>query len=392
MALFSNLSTVSDRTPVAVRLYDSHNIKALPWPHSSEADYAKKFLLPLMSNGLPHYAGNIHIEMMTLTVNEHIIPLTINHATHLNSFVCSAYGHYVTCAKEALAFFKPTFVQKPLQLVVSGMGNVLKTIDRAVFVNNWLFSTDLHGPINQKEVAAIKETLIEKFPGHAIIFRSIHTYENSDLYHALKKEGFDLIASRQIFFFQGKNEEAFRSRIFKSDLKIIREMDYEIITNKEITPTDIPRLAQLYHFVYTDKHSQQNPQWNEEFIRLAIEQGILEILAIRKNGQIDAVAGFYCRNGVLISPFLGHDTTQSQENKLYRIISTLLYLEARKRKMILHLSSGATFYKKIRKAENVMEYMAVYRKHLPIRRQIPWKLLKGVANALGPIGMKLFKG
>ncbi|CAM3628668.1 hypothetical protein [Brevibacillus invocatus] len=80
---------------------------------------------------------------------------------------------------------------------------------------------------------------------------------------------------------------------------LLEQHGYEVLDGKQLTDEDILRLLELYNALYLQKYSMYNPQFNERFFALALKKGILQLHAIRKNGRIDAVLGYFCRNGVM---------------------------------------------------------------------------------------------
>lgn len=372
-------------TTSTVNLYDNSNIETLAWPNTVDGDYAKRFLIPIIKNGVSHYIDNIETTMMALTIDDIVLPITINEHQYQNAYVCSPYGHYIAYAKETLGNFKNRWIGTGILSLIWGLEKIVKAgnINKVVIVNNWLFSTGLYPKISSEQITAIQSHLNEHFPQHAILMRSIHTYQCDAFYKALKKNRFDLIGSRQVYFMNTLDEKIFRARMLKSDAKLLRESSFEVLHNSEIPLQEAAQIADLYRSVYVDRYSKLNPQYNANFIKLVLENQILELKALKKDGRIYAVAGYVCRNGVMNSPFLGHDTSMSQEHKLYHLISATLIMEAKKLKMVYHLSSGATAYKKIRRAESNIEYMAVYHRHLPFSGRLPWLILKGLMNGIG---------
>lgn len=51
--------------------------------------------------------------------------------------------------------------------------------------------------------------------------------------------------------------------------------------------------------------------------------------------------------------------------------------------MLLNQSAGASSYKKLRRAEEKIEYLAVYHRHLPFLRRLCWNTLAFAMNKLG---------
>lgn len=375
-----------------VRLFDVTDIDTLPWPNTEETTKTKGFLIPLIKNGVQHYIENVDSQVMALLVDDFVLPLTVNNNTYQNSYVCSPYCHYVTYAQESVRALNKQWLNIPLQGLLWGLGKILRacSFNKVIIVNNWPFSTNLHPNLSKEQIIAIKETIQKQFPQHAILFRSINTFKEKDLFSALNLGGFNLIASRQVFFLNAKKDGIFNSRIFKSDFKLFEESSYEVLRGSEIPPEDIQRLTELYRGLYVDKHSHLNPQLNEQFFTLALSCPFFKLLALRKDGCIDAMAGYFSFDDVMTSPMVGYDISRSRDDKLYRLTSTMLNMEAKKNKMLFNLSSGASFFKKIRRGEGALEYTAVYHKHLPLKRRMPWLILKVVIDLIGIPFMKYY--
>lgn len=372
--------------PCTVQLYDKQNIETLSWPKTKAGEYARNFLLPLIRDGVSHYIDNAHTEMMAVTVGDSVFPITVTERVQeWNCYVCSPYNQYVSYALECIPHIKANWMKPLFKGLVHVLGKALKvgSIDRVVIVNNWLFSTNLYPKVTHEQVTVLKQYLQKRFPGHAIVFRSVHSYRGRELYRALRHNAFDLIASRQVFFLDAAKEGLFNSRIFKSDLKLLRESDYQILQHHEIPSGSAAKITELYQTIYLGKHSTLNPKWNERFMQLVLEKQLLQLTVLSKGDSIDAVAGYFSCEGVMTAPVLGYDATRSKDDKLYRLTSTLLNVEAKKHGMLFHLSSGASFFKKIRKGEGHVEYMAVCHQHLPLGRRLPWWFLRAISNSIG---------
>jgi hypothetical protein len=93
----------------------------------------------------------------------------------------------------------------------------------------------------------------------------------------------------------------------------------------------------------------------------------------------------------MTTPLLGYDTSLPQEVGLYRMLSAQLTLEATKRGIILHQSSGAASFKRFRGFIENIEYSAVFYQHLPFWRQLVWRLLGLLVNQIAVPLMKKYK-
>lgn len=377
----------------SITLYDASNIDSMPWPNTDDAPFARGYLVPLVKDGTKHYIDNIDAEMRVLLVGKHVIPLLIVKNKYNNAYVCSPYAHYVSLALDSLHLIKNRWMRKGIELSLRGFGKLLRKghINRLVYVNHWLLSTDLYPKnISSEDLTAITAFLKETFPDSAIAFRSINAKTNASLKTDLQNCGFKLVATRQIYLTNTGEKDLFNTRIIKSDLRLWKENDYEVIDETQLTPQDLNRILKLYKIVAVEHHSHLNPQLNIRFIKLMINQGFLKIKALKKNGKIDGVVGFYERNNIFMCPFFGYDKGHADKNRLYRLLSTLLLLEASKKNCVFHQSSGASFYKKIRRATGHQEFMGLYCRHLPLRQRLPWLTIKTIMNSAGTIFMKKY--
>lgn len=377
---------------VNVKLYNRDTIDSLPWPDNDQASYAKKYIVPFIKNGSKHYIDNVETTMMALHIDSYVLPVTINDSEYENSHVCSPYTQYVTLALKKLLEIENVFLRVPLaSLVRMVKGFFLKgKLNKAVMVNNWLVTTNLYPELNEKQINAITQELKSKFPEHAIIFRSVHDFGNKSIKPLFQKSNYDLIASRQVFFTDTEQKHAFLSRMFKSDLKLLKTFDYAVLSNQELSESDISQLHNLYFSLYHKKHTSYSPQLNHNFFKLMLENNLFTVRALRVHDRIEAIMAYTSTNGMVTSPMFGYDVDGPKSLDLYRILSTILLLEAKEKKLILNHSSGAASYKKLRRAEPSLEYMAVSYDHLPRRQRFSWLVLSLMMSKIGIHVMKRF--
>lgn len=370
-----------------VKLYDSTTIDTLPWPDSEIATLAKNYWLPLMKGGATQFIDNVNSQLFALAIDELVFPVTVNEREWQNSYVCSPYSHYITYTKEELYTLNNPLLEQVLEILLNGMGIILQLgkINQVVIVNNWLLSTNLYPNLSKSQIAALTTYLQGKFPKHTIIFRSINTYLDDCLFAAFQDNGYHPIGSRQIYLYNPQNQSPVKSKMrwrLKQDFNLIKKQGYEVIQSDEIPLNEIPRLVELYNALYLEKYSKNNPQFNANLLELALKNKALHLQALRKAGRIDGVIGFYEMNGMMTTPILGYDTRLPQSVGLYRMLSAQLTLEATRRGIILHQSSGAASFKRFRGFVGNIEYSAVFYQHLPFWRQWVWRLLGFLVNNL----------
>ncbi len=374
-------------TKKTIKIFGKDSIDQLPWPNTERAKSIKKYIVPMVKNGAQHYIDNVNTTIQALLIDDLVLPITLNNEEKGNSNVCSPYTHYIHYGLQEMHLIKNKLVKTMLESLLGILGRILKwgQIDKIIFVNNLLLPTNIHPIFTQEQIQAITDGLIEKYPHHAVAFRSMNNIHPPSLLNHLKKEGFRLVISRLLYYTDTTTNEPFASRMFKSDKKILEKSLYEERCVDGISQDAIPRIQKLYHQLNIEKHSSCNPQFNENFIRLAINSQwmTMKVLEQSESGKIDAALGYFSEDNVMTSPFFGYDTSQPQNLGLYRQISTILLLDAKKQGFFLNQSSGSGHYKTLRRAKTTPEYIAVYHQHLPLKRRTPWKLLENMMNVFG---------
>ncbi|MHA7964262.1 GNAT family N-acetyltransferase [Paenibacillus sp. CAU 1782] len=378
-----------------VFFYDQTNFHTLVWPDSEDGRYGRAYLEPLMRDGARPFIANVHTKLEVAVIDDLILPLTVNEGEYDNAYVVSPYTHYVAYAKQELMLLKSPLLEKGLSVLLDVLGYGMKKshFNRVVHINNWLLSTNLFPRLRGEQLLSVLEAVKDRFPKHAVVIRSLCPSLHGELLDHMRAGGCKLVPSRQVYFYHA-NDPGFgnaKSRwLLKRDFELIDKNGYTFVSANEMTDADIPRIVELYKLLYLDKYSMHNPQFNEAYIALAKKTGILNVYGLRKNGRLDAVMGYFCRNGVMTTPLFGYDTTLPQSLGLYRMLSACLISQARENGHLLHESAGAAQFKRNRGAIADFEYSAVYDGHLPLGRRWAWSLLEGLLNKVGvPLMQKL---
>ncbi len=119
---------------------------------------------------------------------------------------------------------------------------------------------------------------------------------------------------------------------------------------------------------------------------MSLLEQFLTYRVLKKKSSIDTFTNYYIRDGVLTGAFVGYDQNLPQKLGLYRQVVTILISEAKKRGLLLNLSAGVGAFKELRGAFPVVEYDAVYDRHLPTRRRLAWRLV-WMAGGLWSLGL-----
>ncbi|MDF2724084.1 MAG: family N-acetyltransferase [Paenibacillus sp.] len=377
-------------------LYKQADLERVDWPDTEDGRYARAFLEPMLRDGADSYIRNVDTKLNVLRMDDLILPVTVNDGEYENAYVCSPYTHYIRYAKRELELLNRPAMEKSLSVLLDAMGYWMKRsqLNRVVHMNNWLLSTNLYPRFSGDQAGAVLQAAREAFPGHAILFRSLSSSLHPEIIAALRAEGCKLVPSRQIYLYHS-GDPAFGNAkarwLLKRDYELLEKNGYAFVSAADMTDEDIPRIVELYGMLYLEKYSYDNPQFNEAFIRLAKQSGTLTLYGLRKDGRLDAVMGYFARNGTMTTPLFGYDTSLPQSVGLYRMLSACLLRQARESGHLLHESAGAAQFKRNRGAIADMEYTAVYDKHLPVGRRWCWSLLDRLLNGVGVPLMRRLK-
>ena len=385
---FAERDPSSHPKPYIVQLYDASTIHTLQWPDSEIAQLVKAYWLPLMESGASHYIENVDTMLLAIALDDLVLPVTINDKEYDNCFVCSFYSHYITYPKEELSLLNNPLLENGLSLLLTGLGLFLKwaDINKSVIVNNWLLSTNLYPKLSSAHIQAITQHLKQVFPKHAIVFRTLNDCTNADLKKALSQQGYQMVGSRQVYIYNPQSSEHSKkqckklNRQLKKDCKLLETSGCRIVNSNQISPSAMSRVTSLYRALYLQKHSEQNPQFNQAFFQLMGDRSFLNLRGLCRGNKIDGFFGFYTLNGVLTSPLLGYDTSLPQSQGLYRMLTAQITSEGLRQNLILHRSSGVGAFKQNRGASNWTDYNAVLHDHLSLRRRLGWWILAWLFN------------
>lgn len=372
-------------------LFTRENIYTLTFPQTADGDYARRYLLPMIMDGTQKYVRNVYnTKMMLAKVADVIIPITISDFHIDNSYTVSPYSHYVSYGGyEEVKHLNNPPVEALIKLLMRPVAWYFRNaeLDKVAYVNNYLLSTNLYPSVNSDQLSALSEALPKWFPERVIVFRSVDARKNPHILDILKEKEYEMVLSRQVWYMDA--EEAGRTRQYKEDVRVLRKHGYEVVDGKEMSDAELARSLDLYNMLYLEKYSYFNPQFTFDFMKLARDNEILHLRALRRDGQINAMMGFFIRNGVMTQPLFGYDTSLPQEEGLYRLLTLITLQEGLQRNLLVHASGGVGKFKKVRGGKSVIEYNAVYHKHLPAWRQRPWKLIKAISKYAIPYFQKM---
>lgn len=378
-----------------MRIYSIEEWPLIPWPHTEEGQKLRSFFEPILKEGISNFVANVETQVYILQVDDVFIPLTVNDKEYSNSYVCSMYS-FLLYAEEEMRRHRKHFLRiftSPVLLFLKYCFRWGK-INRLVIVNNYLLSTNLYPSLSAEQVQRMSPFIKNLFPDHAIMFRSLNTFTEANLYHALSKIGCECITSRSVYFFDPKNYPSLPSKkrwIIQKDLKLKNQEYIQILQHDHFQVSDALDIKRLYDLLYLEKYSDFNPAFTVRFFEQAILEKTYILTGIRYKGRLVGVIGFFKNRDVMATPIVGYDTQLPERLGLYRILTALMLEESISSQVIFHMSAGVGHFKRQRGAFQELETMAVICNHLPFHRRFLWKSLAFFLNRIGAPILKKYK-
>lgn len=332
------------------------------------------------------------------------------------SYTVSPYAHYIGYALDEIRIHLnkgplASFLAKSLVKSVGYIFYLLR-FDRAIYFNNYRLSTNMWPTTikwSHQQVSRINGELMDEYDNQdrAMIWRSVDPLSQPNLTKVLSESSCLLIPARMVNWTEFTADNFSQSEIcqkkdFKHDLKLFRRrVGWDILKQEATNSTseilivtldsqnvslpDAERLIDLYNQLYIDKYSRRNPQLTPAgLIRLA-RVGFFSIDVLRQRSD-DKIVGF-CTWSVVddvgTSAFVGYDVGNDPNRDLYRLVMMMIHnnlVQSGLEKC--HMSGGANRFKRRRGSQSSVEYIAVFVDHLPMYRQLPWKLTRWIASKI----------
>jgi hypothetical protein len=102
------------------------------------------------------------------------------------------------------------------------------------------------------------------------------------------------------------------------------------------------------------------------------------------------VIGLFEMDNLLTAPIVGYDTALDQRLGLYRLLMLQPFVAAMQSGSNINLSAGAASFKRLRGGQPIVEYSAIYDRHLARHRRLAIGVLGLLANRVAvPLMQKL---
>ncbi|TIS53078.1 MAG: GNAT family N-acetyltransferase, partial [Mesorhizobium sp.] len=276
--------------------------------------------------------------------------------------------------------------RRVLQALIGACAPLVRAsgLDHQAQVNNWLYSTNPVPLLDRQTIAALRSALVARFPGRAIVIRSLNEIADPASIAALKAEGFRMLAARQIYIFADRSAAPAMTKNLKRDRKQLGATHFERVGDADFTEADYARAETLYNMLYLEKYTPLNPHYTARYIAEMHRRGIISLAGLRRpGGELVAVTGLFENGGTLTQPIVGYDTSLPLGEGLYRMVMAMGQDHATARGLFFNMSAGAAGFKRLRGAVAAIEYIAVYAGHLPRRRRLAIRVMEAVLARVG---------
>ncbi len=360
---------------------------------AASGDPLAPFVAAMVREGTEAFAANIRARMRVVAVGDDgawlaaTIPPGEDDGRHRappddEAYVSSPLSHFVRYAREERHKLPPA-LRAPIGAALTGLGALLRVagIERTVMLHSALVSTNLWPRLDLRSVPAAARALAAAYPGCAVVVRSLDAVSGGAVLDALRESGARLVPARMVY--HQRPAAALPTRNERRDDRLAAASPWREVP---VRSSDADRVAALYRMLYLERHSRFNPAFTPRFFADAIDGGWLRIHGVAHRdtpARLDAVLGFYVRDGRLTCPVFGLDTAIPREVGLYRILSARKLQIARAEGLAVHASAGAGDFKASRGGVATPEFMAVVDAHLPPARRLPWAAIAAAGRAIG---------
>jgi Acetyltransferase (GNAT) domain len=348
-----------------------------------------RFVAIFRSRPVPGLIANLQTEVTQITIAGRSYPLTLNESAQRgNCYICNPVTAYIDYAlDETRNFLKHPALRLGVRALIRASAPLVRAsgLDHQVQINNWLLSTNPVPTLSRDAVAELCGRLTRDYPDRALVVRSLNAVADQASLAALRAEGFRLLPARQIYLFSAEAMEGGPSQNMKRDIKELVTTHFQTVENDGFDENDYARSAELYELLYVLKYTPLNPRYTALYVREMHRGGLMRMRGLRDraSGQLVAVTGLFENGRTLTQPIVGYDTSRPLGEGLYRMVMAMAQEHARREGLFFNMSAGAASFKRNRRAVPVIEYSAVFVKHLPRTQRVVVRMMEEILTRAG---------
>ncbi len=332
----------------------------------------------ILECGIEQLASNADTQLLKLKCGNQVVLATLNNKEYNNSYVLSPYTMFVSVGKKSIGTFDNFLARAFSNFGLTLIGAIHKfcKINQLIQINSRLSSLNLYHNNVINNLDAITNTLVKKYPQHAIQLQCVNEVTDPELMKKLEHMGYLLVPIKLTNFYRDKSIYMKRSHT-KRDFSVLRNTKYTVIKHDELTIEDMKRIHELYQILFIQKHSEHNLDYTVQFFEQAWKNKWYTFTALRSpEGKIDGFITYKRHNNVTACGPLGYDTNLPSKLGLYRMLFALNLQPAVDEDLTYNMGSANDLYKVNRGSERVLDHYAIYCKHLSLHRRFPWLMMR----------------
>ncbi len=353
-------------------IYTKKNLKSY-FGKSGRSSLSEK----LLREGFLPFVTNIKTEEIVIQFSGRSLIGTVNDKEYDNTPICSPINLFCRYPKQRMKKIKGIWLKYFIMACTSGLSLIYRgaKINKVVQVNNKPADAIAYPKLTREEVKNCKKNLLAHFPDHSIIFPRIDKATSPELIGYLLEEGFWLVPTKTSHIYHPDGRQFKRSHT-KRDFALLKKQPYTFVPHEELFENDLERIHELYLMLFIEKHTRENPDLTLNFFKESHKHEWYRYFGIRnKQGVIDGFFAYEVQDGVMACGPLGYDTLMPQSKGLYRMLFAHSLRIARENRWLFNFGGGNETFKMNRGSFREIAYTAVYCKHLPVYRRVPWWLM-----------------
>ncbi|QTQ07972.1 GNAT family N-acetyltransferase [Macrococcoides canis] len=342
--------------------------------------------LRYMMEGITRGIRNVQARVEVMVLNGQLIPFSIKDGGMNQSWIHSFTGQYIDeMVSETSRMDMPAYLRTVTSAILATGRFVLNpSCEQTVTVFPSFMSTTMYEGYEFDQIELITKLLSERYPKHAICFRTLNDKFHKHEMELLKEAGYERLISRAVYIYDSNEQHNKNERKdLKKDIKKFNKSGLTLTMTLE--NDDFEQLIPLYEQVYLDKYSNFNPHYTAEFFKFMYEHTNLQWFVLKDKERIVSFMAVQEAGNILFPAYFGMD--QSIKH-LYFITSGLLYEFAKRNRYAINNSAGAKDYKLARGSRPYLEYHYVYIKHLSPMQQLNYVSFIKCATTIGAPALK----
>lgn len=356
-----------------ITIYGRSTISGLTSVNGSLSEKALSYLRPLIENGPSYYIDNLTSEMGLIVVNDKMIPFTIN-SKLASCYLVSVSAIVNSYVKLELGLEGKSGWRSMLCSAIDLANPLLRLtqVDRVVFINDWLLSTNPTIRLTDDEMYGVIESMAREYPSYSLIFKSLKILDDGTPDKVRPSNGYGMFEYKSNFCIYPK---AKKTRNNASDLALLRKTKYQLQELKVAREEDLACFVSLYTALYFGRYSKASPRLNQEWFRHTINSGLFRCMVLRDGINIIGFSFQLICQDQLISSYIGYDVSLPTKDGVYRLLMLSGLLKAKEEGLVYNMSGsgrwpGVSTFKRQRGAVLKQQYGAHYSAHLPWPRNL----------------------